>query len=625
MKRLSISLALCALAAAANAGDFVIRADTGRPMNYPRGTWFTGTMWTPGRDGTGLPYWTTPTNLAPAFQIWTEQKAPALTIAFAARMTPGGGSVLQWVGWNVMASPNCDRSVTNFGGPTTNEFVLLSATDMGGFSATNQTYVNSNAACFFRTNWCHYAISYTPETGGWKWWINGAPAGAFTTTTRSWTNGCQHDSMMYLTGWQLGSWLSRVDWDRLAAWHHALTDAEAHADYLSWKVRRFGVTEDPPFSLYVWSEDVPVTMPATSDTYTNLDAVFRIDHFAQTVFDKQLHATPTRGNAVWGYGVSTGSVDACGFVTNLPEAGATAFIYATNVGPQAYQATAQLTLTRTDTASSNIVWAGGVAGSLRSNATEWVSARIAGGEGRGQFSAYDHATTNYARATNALGHDLAGMEAIGVWNSQKGDGSVTPTLVAQDLAVCCAHSVRPAGTIVRWVTAAGSVVTSAVQASTQVSDLDLQLYRIAPPITNVQPMPVMPTNWAAYMPVQSNGTTGANAYGPPFGNGIPCLKTSQTGRVDVLDLTAISSVAAYRESLETNRAAYYAPLINGDSGLPAILPVNGTGVVVSCWKFYTYGAFTGYPADQEWTDAAVRVGSTNRVTRVNLGGFVTYP
>jgi hypothetical protein len=52
--------------------------------------------------------------------------------------------------------------------------------------------------------------------------------------------------------------------------------------------------------------------------------------------------------------------------------------------------------------------------------------------------------------------------------------------------------------------------------------------------------------------------------------------------------------------------------------------VNGTAVVVNVWTTGGGGSYFGGISNELWTAAAVRVGSTNRVTRFGLGGFTEY-
>lgn len=620
---LLVGAAICAAARPMRSDlGMEFRADTGQPVDFVDGLRVSGDSWVMQSDTSWGPTGTTPASV----QMWTQQGGSELTVMLGVRAVGSAGS---YGGLALMACPNCDDTATN---AKVNRFEIWDMGMTGVAPAGPTGDWDFDSASIAGSEWMHVAVSYRPENGLWSWYKNGLLQGTNYSRQQaevngyagSWTNGWKPGSVMVLQTTQLPIALPvRMEFDLLAAVEGPLSAERIYQDYLKWNVRRRGLTEDDPFSLDITAVGIPRVVPDATSVSTNADAVVAWNTWDETRFDQFIQVLVTRGAAAYGVSVAGGYDVSGGIILNDEDGTATVTVTATNCGSKAFVAAFELPVEMTSQAESNAVYRTGVPGSLRASASEWVNARVGHGQ-RSLWNVWNHATTNYQRSTNCWAYAAAGIEATSVWNSRKNSGGVSPTLVAPDLVLGCGHSYPVSNDVIRWVTRDNVVVESTVMAATRlnpavsyVSWPDLELMRISPAVTNIPYVSIFPTNAGPCIPVHAPGR----------GRGIPMLKISQTGSVDTLDVYSIQLDGSvfYGLSSDTNRAAYYGPLQGEDSGNPNYIIINGTAVVASVWSTWFYnGTFTGSVSDDWWTAAAVRVGSTNRVTRANLTGFTEY-
>jgi hypothetical protein len=616
--------AMLVMAVAAQAGTLEMEytAKSGTPANSLSGSSLSGTCWNMrGDDRWGR----TDADMA-SFQVWQYETPESRTIVWGGRGATGK------VCWVVMACPNVNFALTNAPG---NRFEIWELQKAGGW---NGTAWNFGSASFMDETWSHHAVQYTPSTMTWRWWKNGvyqgqsvgsyaAAAGDYGAT---WTNNWQTNSVLIL---QHNTFIGqpagvRPELDYLAEISGTVTDDEIHRNFLGWSLRRKGVTQDDPFGLECTFQGIARTVPNTTVASTNMDAIIVSNTWNETRFDQRVNVKLVYGSATWGISVAAPYEMMCNVISNSVNGEAAVTVTATNTVGKSFVKAYPYTGSMTSKVERSVFIAGGVAGSARENASSWVDARVGTGA-RNLWATFDPANTNYVRTSNNWAFvDSVGMEAASVWNSWYNSGGVSPTLVAPDLVVGCAHSQVESNTVIRWVTRAGDVVHSTVMAVTQLKPgsvyteyPDVSLARIFPPVTNITCAPIMPTNaWLYFAPqyVQNYGVT--------VGHGVPCVKISQAGRVDCFDLSSLSTNgwAGYVVPVTTNRLAYYSPVVGGDSGNPSFMMLNGTAVVVNVWTTGGGGSYFGGISNELWTAAAVRVGSTNRVTRFGLGGFTEY-
>lgn len=612
---------LLALASAATAGDLMIRADSGRPMRYggPEMHYYTGRCWTPGSDGDGtMPYWSTPSNSGmPSIQFWTEQRCDALTLAFSARtVSPFAG--LDMV--NLLACPDVDVAITNIGGPATNRFLVLDANNSGG--STGGIALNTNSWSFLDGNWHHYAACYEPRVKGWTYWKDGKRLGTATASDAVWTNGWNYDSVMILNGISFLAWRdSRMDMDRFAAWHRKLTDAEVHADYLSWRVRRFGVTADAPYTLALSALDLPVAIPDTVTAVTTNDAILRKEVTAVTKHDKQIVVSVSRGFPTWGMTAgptNIATLDGSGRLTHVSDGAATVTLSATNNGG-GFTSTHTLGVTLATDGVTTWSYTGAVPGSVRAATLDWITPALAAGGEIGRFSTIDHAATNYVRnaACWATNVDLG---CIPVWNSATDNSEFSPTLISPESGLACNHAYPGIGSRVRWVTAAGEIVERSILASQQVWN-DLRAFRLSEPITNITPAGLFAsTNLFA---VHTNGLSGGAQC---RGYRIPVVSSDQFMRASVRDIYHMGAMTAFIQPVDAARLAYFTAAISGDSGSPSFMIVSNKPILIAVYT--TGGAGTG-PGIPTLYDAVTNIcrqlGDTNVISAYDTSGFITYP
>ena len=607
--------AIPALARISRTGEMEYHAQAGLPLNGGSGRWITGGQWATIETAEGLRAWGQ-TNGMTSIQIWTARESPTMTLSFGARSS---GPI---IGLSLLACPGYDPAATNLTGATTNWFQMFDGGFVGAwYQVDGVSTFASNSIAIINPSWEHFAVEYCPTNGLWIWWKNGVRQGTTNTPARKWTGPWKAGSAFVLQHFGLPVASSNGDLriDCLAASQTPSTDASVYRDYLGWKTRRYGMTEDDPFSLAFSVVGIPRVVPDSTVVRTNLDAIVWDNTWAATRFDQMVNVSVSRGAATWGMAVDNGyTISACGIVSNTENGIATVTVSATNDGEKVFTRAFEVPVALTEDAESNAVYRTGVSGSLRKSCSDWINSRVGTGQ-RSLWTTWDPATTNYIRSTNTWTKDAVGIDAASVWNSRRNDGGASPTLVAPDLVIGCAHAILTNGHIIRWIGPTNQVIESTVQANSRLAVYpawpDVSILRISPVVTNIPFVKLVPTNATTRLSVQPDG----------IGYGMPAVKLSQTGRVDTLDLVTVSTIASYAMSEDTNRAAYGAWLQNGDSGNPCFWIIDGTATLANVWTTYTSGAFLGAISDDAFTAAAVAVGSTNRITRANVDSFTEYP
>lgn len=607
-----------ASAMAVSASDTMIKANTGLPLNYIKGHYYTGTRFTPGRDSeSDIPYWSCPPNTFPQYQFWTEHESLALTLAFSARFISNNPTY--WPMINVMVCPNVDHSITNLGGATTNQFLVLDANNTGftgGASAQGGLWGN------LETNWQHYAVCYNSVERQWTYWRNGKLYG-ITNSNASYTNKWTVDSCMIISAMAFVPWNNRFDMDRLAAWHRELTDAEIQEDYLSWAVARFGVTEDPPYSISITSEDQSVTPPDSQEDLVVGDAVILKEVKDATKHNKRIIVTATRGYPE--YGISAGptnvcSIDGDGNLTHIEDGAATVTVNATNTGRLAYTSVHTYSTALATESTTTYSYTGGVAGSIRSAAIDWITPELAAGGDITMFSTDNHATTSYVRNAScwAAAVDLS---CIPVWNSATDNSEFSPTLISPLSGLACNHAYPGNGSTVRWVTSGGAVVERTIVDSRQVLN-DLRAFSLSAPITNITPAGLFAST--NLFSVHTNGV-GAAQY---RGYRIPAVSSDQFLRATVRDVQHFSGPNGgtwFVQPVDTNRLAYYTSAISGDSGSPSFIIVSNSPVLIAVYTTGGAGSGPCIPALYDSiTNVCRQLGDTNTISAFDTSGFTTY-
>lgn len=255
------------------------------------------------------------------------------------------------------------------------------------------------------------------------------------------------------------------------------------------------------------------------------------------------------------------------------------------------------------------------------------------------FSTRDDATPAYvwnaARWTAAW--DLT---CLSVWNTTGGEERAG-TLVSPRHVLFARHYPPAVGATLRFVKLDGTVVTRTLSATQTVAypdgvTSDTLVGRLDSDVpAGIGFARVLPAASNARLPsivVPVGGTTLVT--NDPTTDGVPCVRLNQIKRASVGNLYYRTNVertvaghginAAFRRP-GSDRDAMYEAVVDGDSGHPAFMPVNGVICIVTQW--YAGGGGNGGDAGNMATEinaAMTTLGGGYQLTEVDVSGFTSY-
>ena len=238
------------------------------------------------------------------------------------------------------------------------------------------------------------------------------------------------------------------------------------------------------------------------------------------------------------------------------------------------------------------------------------------------YSAQDHTTPSYTRDASCWANDIvAKLTAISPWNSH-GSYTQAGVLISPRHVLFATHFFPPAGTTIRFVTAANVVVDRTLSATESLTvtgtlypDLTVGLLDSDVPGT-ISFMKVLPSGFDSKLP------------GSLASFKIPVAATDQEEKLQIHNLTSLpssSSPLAYL-SLEAPtsgaRSDYYENFITGDSGSPCFCILNGEAVLLTVVSVGNAGAGTSIAAFRDDINAAMTtLGGGYQLTTVDLSSF----
>lgn len=311
-------------------------------------------------------------------------------------------------------------------------------------------------------------------------------------------------------------------------------------------------------------------------------------------------------------------VDALGKVTWLADGSAT--IRAT-VNGVSRDVTLPMSTTVGQTA---YIFLNHLSGSLAAHAAQTVDSRLAGKSAATAlriFSSQDHTNGVYVRNPNVWCADLPNLlTCLSPWNSS-GANTRAGTLISPRHILFAAHYEINTGATVRFVKMDGTVVTRTMTAklrhpsySPHYPDLTVGVLDSDVP-GDIAFCRVLPDNWASYLPSQNTYNDGR----------LPCLTLDQEEKALVTDWYREQTSTLFTVPTDPKRLEFYEPKIGGDSGNPAILPVNGLPVLLTVWT--SGGAGSGTSVRQFKADIntlMTTLGGGYQLTEIDLSGFSTY-
>jgi hypothetical protein len=247
-----------------------------------------------------------------------------------------------------------------------------------------------------------------------------------------------------------------------------------------------------------------------------------------------------------------------------------------------------------------------VANSMARNCSDAVDTRIAGktaATAKPMFNTFNHAAASYVRNTNCWAADLD-LTCISAWNSTSGVSSGL-TAISPLHGVTARHieSAFPNGTVLRFVTADGTVVPRTVTGRSSLGSGDLTVVRWNTALPNtIGFAKVLPDNVMDYLPSLS-------AQYP-----IPALFVDQERKALVFEVHALlgGTPASYYPSTAA-RQAFYEPLISGDSGFGRFLIISNELVLTNISDY-----------QDEVNAAMTALGGGYQLTTVSLSPYTDF-
>jgi hypothetical protein len=265
-------------------------------------------------------------------------------------------------------------------------------------------------------------------------------------------------------------------------------------------------------------------------------------------------------------------------------------------------------------------------GSLAKNASDNIDNAISGktpSTSKPIFSTQNHSTATYVRNTDCWAN-IWDLTPISPWNST-GANTRAGTLISPRHIIFAAHYQINNGATVRFIDANNNVVTRTMtnklthpNYSPYYPDITIGVLDSDVPNT-IGFVKILPQNWATYLPSLSNSYR------------IPALVLDQEEKALISELKNLSNLASFLYPIDFGaigpaaRVGFYENIIEGDSGNPAFLIINGTLVILTVWTYG--GAGTGTNILQQKTDINTMMntlGGGYSLTEVDLSGFNTY-
>lgn len=396
-----------------------------------------------------------------------------------------------------------------------------------------------------------------------------------------------------------------------------------------------GCKSKPP--VVIWFEvvvgvDTIILTPSSTVTTTNQDQEIEIQesatHGEKYIFDIQL--TPESGE------LDSYQVTSCNAAVAEVQNG-NEVVYVSNgicdidievTNTIGISITRRITLEFSESTSTVTTYTtGGVAGSVRKEATYYVDSGLEGKNAASALNIYstqDHNTPTYVRNTSCWAYPYRNvMTCISPWNSHNSHRRAG-TLITPRHIIFAAHYQIANGSTIRFIDPDNNVVERTM--THRVSHPDYSPYY--PDLTvgildsdvdaDILPCKFLPDNWQNYLPTNIEK--------------IPALTLDQEEKALVTDGFSISTTyTSFRVPTDSKRLEFYESKIVGDSGNPAFLIIDNELVLLTVWTFGGAGSGTSitYFKDDinsmiQSCDALASVSTGYTLTEIDLSSYNDY-
>lgn len=312
------------------------------------------------------------------------------------------------------------------------------------------------------------------------------------------------------------------------------------------------------------------------------------------------------------------TVDADGLATHLSDGAATIIV---SVGGQSRNLTIEFESLTGETQDVFFSYAEGTLGRHVAETIDGLLVDKSAAQSLNIFTTQNHAEQNYLRNPEVWAHTIPNcLTCLSPWNSTGGQKRAG-TLISPRHILFAAHYQIGTGATVRFVQMDGTVVNRTM--TSKKTHPDYEPYY--PDITiglldedvpaGISFARVLPDEWEDYLPSQNTENDGR----------LPCLTLDQEEKALVTDLYRETHNTTFMAPTDNKRLEFYETKVGGDSGNPAILPVNGLPVLLTVWTYGGAGRGTSVrehkvAINQIMTD----LGGGYQLTEIDLTGFTNF-
>lgn len=284
----------------------------------------------------------------------------------------------------------------------------------------------------------------------------------------------------------------------------------------------------------------------------------------------------------------------------------------------------RLDLTLTTLGSSSTTTNSFVHGSLGRHCSDAIDLRIAGKNKATHgniFSTQDHLASIYVRNPNCWAYGLD-LTSISPFNSQV-HNRVGGTLITPRHFVFAVHFEILPGNTIRFVTQNNEIVERTVTHTIYHPSYTPYFPDIAIGVldndvpSSITFAKVLPSDWERYI--------------SPDVKDIPVLALDQEEKALVTELYTMETSVVMTYPTKLERLTFFESLIDGDSGNPCFLIINGELVILTVWTFGLAGAGTSIAYHQtdmnsmiETLDSSAGINTGYTVSPIDLSRFNIY-
>ena len=265
-----------------------------------------------------------------------------------------------------------------------------------------------------------------------------------------------------------------------------------------------------------------------------------------------------------------------------------------------------------------------LSGSLAYHISDTIDSRLVGKnkvDNLKIFTTQNHSTQTYVRNPNVWCADLPNLlTCMSPWNST-GGSQRAGTLISPRHIIFAAHFQINTNATIRFVKMDGTVVNRTMtnkithpSYAPYYPDITVGLLDSDVP-EDISFAKVLPSDWSDYLPSLNVYTDGE----------IPAIALDQEEKALVTDWYRETVTTAFNSPTSSDRLEMFELLIGGDSGNPAIIPINGEPVILTVWTFGGAGAGTSISNQVSAINSMMTtLGGGYQLTTISLSSFNNY-